>query len=71
MKPHREVIELEVRNPLSADTVQKERRGNRLALDNIRQRLDLAWPGQSRVEVTQEGGEYRVLLAFPYEGPVA
>ncbi|MEQ1578947.1 MAG: histidine kinase, partial [Steroidobacteraceae bacterium] len=65
------MIELEVRNPLSLDVAPKERRGNRLALDNIRQRLDLAWPGQSRVEVTQEGGEYRVLLAFPYEGPAA
>ena len=63
------MIELEVRNPLSLDTAPQERRGNRLALDNIRQRLDLAWPGQSRVEVMQEGGEYRVLLAFPYEGP--
>jgi len=64
-------IELVVRNPLSADTPPKERRGNRLALDNIRQRLDLAWPGRSRVEVTQADGEYRVLLAFPYEGPAA
>jgi len=63
------MIELEVRNPLSAEVAPKERRGNRLALDNIRQRLDLAWPGQSRVEVTQENGEYRVLLAFPFDGP--
>jgi two-component system sensor histidine kinase AlgZ len=60
-------IELEVRNPLSDGLAPKQRRGHRLALDNIRQRLELAWPGRARVEVSQEGGEYRVLLAFPYQ----
>ncbi len=61
------MIELEVRNPLAGDIAPRERRGNRLALDNIRQRLELAWPGQSRVEVSQANGEYRVMLAFPYQ----
>jgi two-component system, LytTR family, sensor histidine kinase AlgZ len=61
------MIELEVRNPLAPEVAGRERRGNRLALDNIRQRLDLAWPGQSRVEVNQEDGEYRVTLVFPYQ----
>ena len=61
------MIELEVKNPLAPDAAPRERRGNRLALDNIRQRLDLAWPGQSRVEVSQDSGEYRVLLVFPYQ----
>ncbi|MGE0652594.1 MAG: sensor histidine kinase, partial [Alphaproteobacteria bacterium] len=60
-------IELEVRNPLAMTPAAKERRGNRLALDNIRERLDLAWPGRSRVEVAQTEGEYRVLLVFPYQ----
>lgn len=61
------MIELEVRNPLPSGNAMTERRGNRLALDNIRQRLDLAWPGQSLVDVSQENGEYRVRLAFPYQ----
>lgn len=61
-----DMIRLEVRNPLGGSGTQ-ERIGNRVALDNIRQRLDLAWPGRSRVEVIQDSDEYRVVLMFPHE----
>lgn len=62
-----ECIELSVRNPtLPTDTVLK-RNGHGIALDNIRQRLELAWPGRSRVELQQEPGMYRVVLRFPYQ----
>ena len=39
--------------------------GNRIALDNIRQRLELAYPGRSSVEVDDAGDTYRVRLRFP------
>ena len=41
------------------------RRGNRMALDNIRQRLDLVFPGQAAVEVQDDGEQYTVRLRFP------
>ena len=41
------------------------RSGHRIALDNIRQRLDLAYPGRSAVEVDDGGGTFRVRLRFP------
>lgn len=59
-------IEIEIRNPLPADPTPP-RRGSRMALDNVSERLQLAWPGRARLEHGREGNEYRVRLAFPYE----
>ena len=36
-----------------------------MALDNIRQRLELAFPGRSRVAVTDQDHRYTVRLTFP------
>ena len=41
-------------------------RGNRLALDNIRQRLDLAYGGRGSLTVEQEPDRYQVTVRFPY-----
>jgi two-component system sensor histidine kinase AlgZ len=59
------VIELRVVNPVPA--IGPARNGNRLALDNIRQRLDLVWPGESSVLVSNEPDRYSVTLRFPYQ----
>jgi two-component system sensor histidine kinase AlgZ len=60
---------IEVTNPTVA---MSERRaspnGNRMALDNIRQRLELAYPGRSGVEVDDQDRCYRVRLWFPRVG---
>jgi two-component system sensor histidine kinase AlgZ len=63
-------IHIEVRNPI-APGGQAEREGNRMALENIRQRLELAWPGRAHVEARQEGTEFCARLVFPYaEAPL-
>ncbi|HEX9773406.1 MAG TPA: hypothetical protein VGA44_08070 [Steroidobacteraceae bacterium] len=36
-----------------------------LALDNIRQQLEFAYPGRSSVEVDDAGDTYRARLRFP------
>jgi len=36
-----------------------------MALDNIRERLALAYPGRSSVTVTDGPSQYRVRLEFP------
>ena len=41
------------------------RSGNRMALDNIRQRLELAFPGRASVEVADRDALYKVTLRFP------
>jgi two-component system sensor histidine kinase AlgZ len=57
-----------VSNPVApADGALGEpRSGNRLALDNIRQRLDLAYGGRGSLTIVQEPGRYQVTVRFPY-----
>jgi two-component system sensor histidine kinase AlgZ len=57
-------VSIEVSNPVS-QTARAVRSGNRMALDNIRQRLELAFPGRSSVVVDETGDLYRVRLRFP------
>jgi two-component system sensor histidine kinase AlgZ len=61
-------IEIVVANPVApprSDVI--ERAGNRLALENIRQRLALAYGADGSIDVEQPAGEYRVTIRFPYE----
>lgn len=60
-------ITLEVCNPVPPERSTRRSDGHQLAIDNIRQRLALAWPGNSRVEVNRKEAEYRIMLTFPYQ----
>ena len=57
-------VEIGVSNPLPPDR-RPASSGHPVALDNIRQRLELAYPGRSAVTVDQSGDQYRVTLRFP------
>ena len=60
-------IELVVSNPVAPKRVGgEERAGNRLALDNIRQRLALAYGPRGSLTVEQQPNRYRVTVRFPY-----
>jgi len=63
------IIELSIENPLAAphggDAAPRE--GNRIALDNLRQRFALAWGARASVEAGPSEGRYRVVLRFPVE----
>jgi two-component system sensor histidine kinase AlgZ len=63
---HEDSVHIEVRNPILAQTGYGEREGNRMALENIQQRLELAWPGRARVETEQTEDEFCARLIFPY-----
>ena len=58
------MISLEVGNPVAA-RARSTRPGHRMALDNIRQRLELVFPGRTSVSVDDAGDAYRVTLRFP------
>jgi two-component system sensor histidine kinase AlgZ len=45
---------------------EAERVGNRMALDNIRERLALFFDAEARMETRIEGGRYRVEIEMPY-----
>ena len=61
-------VVFEVANPLPASGAGSSRKGNRMALDNVRERLELAFPGRSGLEVQDGDGRFCVRLRFPYVG---
>jgi two-component system sensor histidine kinase AlgZ len=60
-----DIIDLTVRNPLP-QAGEAAHVGNRIALENIRERMDLIYPGRSSVEANRIGDEYVVTLRFPH-----
>jgi two-component system sensor histidine kinase AlgZ len=58
------LITIVVRNPVGDQ--QNEREGNRLALANIRERLDLMYGGHGLVKAGRFDAEYIVTLRFPH-----
>ncbi len=60
-------LKITVTNPVTEMTGRFIRPGNRLALENIRERLSLTYGKRGRVDVTEEEGRYTVTLRFPYE----
>ncbi|NBB93056.1 MAG: sensor histidine kinase [Gammaproteobacteria bacterium] len=57
-------LRFEITNPLP-DTEGQVREGNRMALDNIRQRLALAYEEGARLKIGREDGRFRVELTLP------
>jgi two-component system sensor histidine kinase AlgZ len=58
------LIDVEVRNPLPNKGDQAHS-GNRMALANIRERLELMYPGRASLDHGVSGDEFRVRLRFP------
>jgi two-component system sensor histidine kinase AlgZ len=59
-----DMIEITVRNPVP-EQGDAERNGNRMALANIRERLELLFPGRATVDARAIDTEYVVQLRFP------
>ena len=59
-----ERVELTVRNPLPPEGLSAHS-GNRMAMANIRERLELMFPGRAMLEAGATDGEYVVQLSFP------
>jgi len=53
-----------IENPYVAD--QQRRVGNRMALENIRERLALFFDAEARIETNADGRRYRVEIEIPY-----
>ncbi len=63
------MITLSVSNPLPITARAVRHNGNRMALDNIRERLIYAYAGHASLEVGQEAGLHQVRLSFPAAEP--
>ena len=59
-------VVLVVDNPVTRDHPRREG-GSRIGLDNVRERLELSFPGQASFGVSDTGGRFRVTLRFPAE----
>ena len=55
----------QIENPYLEAEVQ--RAGNRMALENIRERLQLFFDAEARISIKAADGRYRVELELPYK----
>ena len=65
-----DTIGITVRNPLPEEGGVKHV-GNRIALANIRERMELMYPGKASIDAGRTGDEYIVRLRFPYVADAA
>ena len=61
------VVSIEIRNPLPPEPAPL-RQGRQMAIENVRERLNLAWPGRASLKQERSPEGYCVRLTFPYEG---
>lgn len=61
-------VVIRVSNPVSDRTAPNRREGNRIAQDNIRQRLELAYGKEGSLITELRDGRYEVEVRFPWEG---
>ena len=58
---------IQVDNPVPPKGTARPGPGNRMAQENIAQRLRFLYGGRARFEAGREGDRYRVRLTFPYQ----
>jgi two-component system sensor histidine kinase AlgZ len=61
------LVTIRVSNPVAGHDFAGHNQGNRIAQDNIRQRLQLAFGKRAGLETRQQDGSYQVTLRFPLE----
>jgi two-component system sensor histidine kinase AlgZ len=62
-----DMVTITVSNPLPTAAAQRSG-GQRIALDNIRERLELAYGSRARMEIDNATDVFRVLIGFPVTG---
>jgi len=60
-----ETLNIMISNPLPDVQKQTRSKGNKLAQENIRQRLATQFGGAASMQVIQEGGQYHVKVKMP------
>jgi two-component system sensor histidine kinase AlgZ len=65
---HKGTVEIVISNPVAPGGNGEQRSGNRIALENIRQRLQITFGGRAVLVSTLEEGVYKVMMRFPEAG---
>jgi len=63
-----DVVEITVSNPIPAIAVGRQQQGNRIAQENIKQRLVIAFGARAGLQSLAGAGDYRVSIRFPQAG---
>ncbi len=59
------MLTISVANPLAPEGHRRRDGGHHIALDNIRQRLELAYGGRARMDVSELADRFQVVIGFP------
>ena len=62
-------IEFTLTNSVSDSNMEQRQKGNQIAQDNVRERLNALYGLRGKLDVEEENGMYKVILQFPYESP--
>jgi two-component system sensor histidine kinase AlgZ len=68
IEPGESSIEISISNPVVPKQQERQREGNRMALENIRERLDLSFSGAAAMELKESETRYTVKLMIPMTG---
>jgi two-component system sensor histidine kinase AlgZ len=60
-----EFIRIVISNPLLEDRTEQHRKGNQMAVDNIRERLQIAFDGVATMQQVEENDRFTVTLDIP------
>ncbi|MES9874931.1 MAG: histidine kinase [Candidatus Sedimenticola sp. 6PFRAG7] len=62
----RQRVNLSIRNTVPAEPTERHREGNRMALENTRQRLGGFFAGDAELTLSKVDGDHQVRVVFPY-----
>lgn len=65
---HDALIELSIVNPVLSDRSLQHREGNQMAVDNIRERLQLAFRGTASLKLSEVDEQFTVTMLLPFAG---
>jgi len=60
-----EFVNIAISNPLLEDRTEQHRKGNRMAVDNIQERLQIAFAGEAAMQQLEENDQFTVTLKLP------
>lgn len=65
ISPQQAYIEISISNPLLANRAGTSRKGNQMAVENIRERLAIAFDGEASMDISETDSRYTVTLKIP------
>jgi two-component system sensor histidine kinase AlgZ len=66
----RPMVEIRITNPLPAEEYRAHSKGNKMAVNNIRSRLNVLYDDGADLTTAAEGGTYVTTLRYPFHGEV-